>query len=251
MTTAVVKKWADFQHYKNRCPPWIKLQKSILDDFEYACLPIASKALAPLLWLLASESMDGSVRIDADWLAFRLRFSVSDIHAGITPLIDKGFLVLASGTLAPCLHDACLEGEAEAEGEGDIPNPYGLGAGISDPGAADGEKEDSQGAKDAAQPKPQCPIREIVATYHECLPTHPRCEKITKTRAGLIRQRWLDKNDLPTLEAWRNYFGDVAKSKFLTGRSDPRPGHPPFVADLEWLCRPSNFAKVMEGKYHR
>ncbi len=115
MTTATIKKWADFQHYKNRCPPWIKLQKSILDDFEFACLPIASKALAPLLWLLASESMDGSVRIDPDWLAFRLRFTVSDIEDGLTPLIDKGFLVLASGVLAPRLHGACLEGEGEGE----------------------------------------------------------------------------------------------------------------------------------------
>ena len=121
MVTATIKKWADFQHYKNRCPPWIKLQKSILDDFEFACLPIASKALAPLLWLLASESMDGSVRIDADWLAFRLRFTVADIEAGLTPLIDKGFLIVASNTLAPCLQDACLEGEGEGEKEEEIP----------------------------------------------------------------------------------------------------------------------------------
>jgi hypothetical protein len=119
VTTAIIKKWADFQHYKNRCPPWIKLQKSILDDFDFACLPLASKALAPLLWLIASESMDGSVRIDPDWLAFRLRFTVSDIEDGLTPLIDKGFLILASGVLAPRLQHACLEGEAEAETEGE------------------------------------------------------------------------------------------------------------------------------------
>lgn len=117
MTIATIKKWADFQHYKNRCPPWIKLQKSILDDFDFACLPIASKALAPLLWLLASESMDGSVRIDPEWLAFRLRFTVADIKAGLTPLIDKGFLIVASSALAPCLQDARPEGEAEGEGE--------------------------------------------------------------------------------------------------------------------------------------
>lgn len=117
MATASVKNWTEFQHYKNRCPPWIKLQKSILDNFEFACLPIASKALAPLLWLLASESMDGSVRIDAEWLSFRLRFTVQDIRAGITPLIEKGFLTVASDVLAECLQDACLEGEGEGETE--------------------------------------------------------------------------------------------------------------------------------------
>jgi hypothetical protein len=117
MAVATIKNWGDFQHYKNRCPPWIKLQKSLLDNFEFACLPIASKALAPLLWLLASESMDGSVRVDPEWLAFRLRFTVDDIQAGLTPLFDKGFLVLASSVLAPCLRDACLEGEGEGEGE--------------------------------------------------------------------------------------------------------------------------------------
>lgn len=112
---ARVKKWADFQHYKNRCPPWIKLQKSILDDFDFACLPVASKALAPLIWLLASESMDGEVCIDPQWLSFRLRFSLDDVKKGLTPLIEKGFLVLDSGVLAECLHDACLEGEGEGE----------------------------------------------------------------------------------------------------------------------------------------
>ncbi len=88
-----------------------------------------------------------------------------------------------------------------------------------------------------------------MSVYHEALPQHPHVEKLTDTRKGLIRQRW--SQDLPTIEAWRNYFTDVQASKFLTGRADPRPGKPPFIADLEWLCRPSSFAKVAEGKYHR
>lgn len=112
---AQVKRWADFQHYKNRCPPWIKLQKSILDDFDFSCLPIASKALAPLIWLLASESLDGKVCIDHEFLAFRLRFTVKDIKDGLTPLIEKGFLIVDSSVLAKSLQDACLEGEGEGE----------------------------------------------------------------------------------------------------------------------------------------
>jgi hypothetical protein len=35
----------------------------------------------------------------------------------------------------------------------------------------------------------------------------------------------------------------------LTGRCEGRKGRP-FVADLEWIIRPKNFAPILEGKYH-
>lgn len=95
----------------------------------------------------------------------------------------------------------------------------------------------------------RCPFTEIVSLYHESLPDCPRVEKLTDSRKGYLRQRWLD--DLPTLDAWRNYFTDVAASRFLTGRVEGREGKRPFLADLEWLSRPGNFAKVAEGKYHQ
>ncbi len=107
----------------------------------------------------------------------------------------------------------------------------------------------SEGSKDADQAATPCPVVKIVELYHAALPLLPKVEKITKTRSGFIRSRW--REDLPSLDAWKNYFADVSASRFLTGRADAKPGHPPFIADLEWLCRPSNFAKVAEGKYHR
>lgn len=93
------------------------------------------------------------------------------------------------------------------------------------------------------------PSAEIVTLYHEKLPMLPKVEKLTKARIGYIRQRWAE--DLPTLEAWGNFFDDVSGSLFLTGRAPARDGKPPFRADLEWLTRPGNFAKIAEGKYHR
>ena len=117
-TIAQVKGWAEFQHYRDRSPPWIKLHRKLLDNFEFARLPLASKALAPLLWLLAAESNDGSVRVDYDWIAFRLHITEAEAEAGVSPLIDSGFLVIASGVLAPRKRIASLEREGEAEGEG-------------------------------------------------------------------------------------------------------------------------------------
>ena len=109
------KNWGDFQHYKDRLPPWIKLHRSLLTDREFMCLPIASKALAPLLWLLASESKDGSFDGSLDELQFRLHISRKDYEDGIKPLIDKGFFVVESGVLADCLQLATPERETETE----------------------------------------------------------------------------------------------------------------------------------------
>ena len=109
------KNWDKFQHYKDRCPPWIKLHRDLLNDREFACLPLASKALAPLLWLLASESKDGAFDASVDELVFRLRFKASDVESGLKPLIDKGFFIVASGVLAECLQSAIPETERETE----------------------------------------------------------------------------------------------------------------------------------------
>ena len=111
------KNWEKFQHYKDRCPPWIKLHRDILNDRTFASLPIASKALAPLLWLLASESKDGTFDAASEELAFRLHIASKDVDAGLKPLIDKGFFVDASTMLAPCYQPAIPEREAEREKE--------------------------------------------------------------------------------------------------------------------------------------
>jgi hypothetical protein len=81
------------------------------------CLPLASKALAPLLWLLASESKDGVFDGSLDELVFRLHITPKDYQDGVKPLIDKGFFVVASGVLAECYQDAIPETEEERETE--------------------------------------------------------------------------------------------------------------------------------------
>lgn len=111
------KNWNKFQHYRDRCPPWIKLHRDILNDRIFANLPIASKALAPLLWLLASESKDGEFDSASDELAFRLHIAIKDIESGLKPLIDNGFFVDASTMLAPCYQVAIPEREGERETE--------------------------------------------------------------------------------------------------------------------------------------
>jgi hypothetical protein len=110
------KNWTDFQHYKNRSPIWIKLHKSILDNYEYQCLPLASRALAPMLWLLASEYEEGKIPADLNRIAFRMRVSVADLESALSPLIASGFFIGyqdASTMLAECLPREREEKEKE------------------------------------------------------------------------------------------------------------------------------------------
>lgn len=111
------KNWAIFQHYKNRLPPWIKLHRDLLTDRKFMSLPIASKALAPMLWLLASEEENSIFDASFEELQFRLHISKKEYEDGIKPLIDNGFFEVVSRVLADCLQVATPERETETERE--------------------------------------------------------------------------------------------------------------------------------------
>lgn len=111
------RNWKSFQHYKDRSPPWIKLHRDLLNNFDFARLPLASKALAPLLWLLASESENGEINLSSEALAFRLHVDSKTLADGLKGLIDMGFFELASDVLAERLQPAIPEREREAERE--------------------------------------------------------------------------------------------------------------------------------------
>lgn len=100
MTTAFleVKNWAEFQHYGKRNPPWIKLHRAILDDYNFCALSDASKGHLLLIWLLASQN-NGKVPHDVAFLERKLSISSLNLPA----LIEGGFLIglsAASNVLA-------------------------------------------------------------------------------------------------------------------------------------------------------
>jgi hypothetical protein len=108
--------WTELQHYKDRNPPWIKLHKKLLDNFDFQSLPVASRALAPMLWLLASEHDTGVIDATPERIAFRLRMSESSVKDALKPLIDKGFFSVVAGdssVLAKGGRDARAETERE------------------------------------------------------------------------------------------------------------------------------------------
>lgn len=89
-----------------------------------------------------------------------------------------------------------------------------------------------------------CPHEAIVALYHEILSGLPKVKEWTKPRQAFLAARWNESKDRQHLMWWRDFFTKVSNSDFLCGRKTD------FKANLEWLVRPTNFVKVMEGQYN-
>lgn len=239
------KNWREFQHYKDRNPPWIRLHRKLLDDRDFQRLPVASRALAPMLWLLASESKDGTFDGSVEELAFRLRTSEKEIAAGLNPLIDKQFFVVASSVLADgeqVAPESCSETETETETE-----------------ALQRQKEPTVLVGSAAATPyrvPSCPHEEIAKAYAETLPTLPQLAVLSDVRKSHVTARWKEVcadqkfTREQGVEWFRDFFVLVSKSAFLTGNGKPnRDTGRVWSADFDWLFLPTNFVKVVEGRY--
>jgi uncharacterized protein YdaU (DUF1376 family) len=106
---------------------------------------------------------------------------------------------------------------------------------------------------------PKCNHQAVIDLYHQHLPTLRRVEVWNDARKGYLRQRWRDialelsaekqVTEEVMFDYWARLFGYVGESKFLMGKVNDKSGRV-FTADLEWILKPSNFAKIVEGKYH-
>ena len=122
-----VKNWTEFQHYRDRNPPWIKLHFSLLASEDWVTLDDASRVLAVACMLIASRN-NGEVPNNPDYMR---RVAYLNSTPNFKPLIDCGFLECASNMLADAsamLADASnlqanarpeTETETETETEGE------------------------------------------------------------------------------------------------------------------------------------
>lgn len=83
-----VTNWDEYQHYKDRNPPWIKLHFSLLSSPDWVMLSDRSRVLAIACMLLASRNR-GLVPNDPKYLR-RVAYLNSD--ADFTQLLETGFL---------------------------------------------------------------------------------------------------------------------------------------------------------------
>ncbi|WP_394065404.1 hypothetical protein [Alcaligenes sp. WGS1538] len=109
--------------------------------------------------------------------------------------------------------------------------------------------DDLAGSDDPAVPA--CPHQAIIDLYHRLVPTGVQVRVWGEDRQKLLRARWREDASRQSLDWWERFFGYIAQSEFLTGQSQAAAGRDPFVVSLDWLVSPRNFAKAIEGRYHR
>ena len=221
-----IKNWSQFQHFKDRRPPWIKLYRDILDDIEWHQLDAQSSKVLVMCWLIASEN-DGNLP-DLKTLAFRLRMSEKNTSESIIKLshwLEQDDINVISSQY----QDDLPETETERETETEI----------------------AKAIRPRQAGTPSAPIDEIISLYNEKLPMLSRVTVINDSRRRAISARWrevvtTDKLDKEKgLEFFSWFFEMVSKSKFLTGRSKD------WKADLDFLFNPSKFPRIIEGAYHK
>jgi hypothetical protein len=91
------------------------------------------------------------------------------------------------------------------------------------------------------------PLQEILDLYHQKLPSLPRVLLFDDARKKAIRGRWNAHPKCRSLDFWARFFDQVARSDFLMGRTrDPWNG-----CCFDWIFKPANFKKIVEGNYNR
>lgn len=124
-----VVNWSRFQHYKGRRPPWIKLYRDLLERREWHALSGDASKLLVECWLIAAEFDGGSIPMDVDGLAWRLRRNdPARLSVLLQELVRHGFVTFsaedASGVLADCKQDATPEeSRVETETEKNLARP--------------------------------------------------------------------------------------------------------------------------------
>lgn len=82
----------------------------------------------------------------------------------------------------------------------------------------------------------------IIGNYHSLCPKMNKVQVINETRKGFMNARVGEYG----IDKVINVLRLAGESPFLNGKNDKV-----WKADFEWIMRPTNFVKIMEGKYKK
>lgn len=93
--------WDEYQHYKHRNPPWVRLYYDLLSSESWVAEDDSTRCLL-IACILAASRNGGNVPANPKYL---MKIAHLNSEPNFKPLIDNGFLI-ASTALAECGQDA-------------------------------------------------------------------------------------------------------------------------------------------------
>lgn len=108
----------------------------------------------------------------------------------------------------------------------------------------DKSSRNSDEPNDQKTEQPRIPYQQIRELYAKHLPMLPQVKIFDEARKALIRSRWNADPRFQSIEFWEKFFIHVSKSNFLTGQGDSS-----WRSSFDWILKPANFKKIVEGNY--
>lgn len=226
-----IAKWGEFQHYKDRNPPWVKLHRSLLSSETWVCASNEGRVLAIACMMLAAAT-DNEIPANKRYLR---RVAYLDFEPDIEELVSLGFLYWlekpnklndASNPLADAsimIADARPETEAEQSRAELQPNGCCAASGTPDDDFSFADFEEAW--------------QEMVDAYG--LPAMRAGARERRKRAFNVRKR-----QYPNMEDWTAAFKTLAAAKWMHG--DNNRG---WRCDADDFLNPTKFSRLVEGKY--
>jgi hypothetical protein len=213
-----IRNWNQFQHFKDRCPPWIKLHRNILDQRDINLISDRSFRVLVGLWLLASEDrrMEGNLPPVED-IAFRLR-------------MDKSVTIKALQELRNFLDQHDINA---------ISTRYQL----DDPETETETETEERQRQIPGTSAPASPASELVTLWNTMAAASglPTCSGVTGKRLTSFRARLKE-------SGWREAFptaiAKIPACPFLRGENDRA-----WRANIDWLLKPDSVTRIIEGAY--
>jgi len=157
-----VKNWEQFQHYKDRNPPWIKLHFALLASEDWVTLDDASKLLAVVCMLIASRN-NGEVPNNPAYLK---RVAYLDRLPKLEPLISCGFLeILQASASTPQAPASGVQADARPETE------------------TEADKKDSLSETSSDESPKQASPKTYPADFEAFWLSYPRTPNMSKSKA--------------------------------------------------------------------
>lgn len=263
-----VKNWTKHQHFTRRRPPWIKLHYDLLDKGKFQDLPVESRALLPMIWLLASEHPDGRIDRANEDIAKRLHWPLIAYLDACGPLIWAGFVVPDEKSKDEILirQSQVIENTAKSpvtarkravslnkpsESQRIRGSEYRhTNRDTESLGRANKENGEDQisgdGAglfdDDASLGDATALAVEIWNDMAGKVGLPGKVMRLTGPRRAKVLARL---RELGGLEGWKAMVALVAESDFLCGRKQGSEWQVPF----DFVLKPQNVTKIMEGNY--